>query len=413
VSLACTLVQVRLVMPYLGEDRFGLWTVLLAIGSFFGLSDLGISSAFQNDVTLAEARGEQARLRPMFFAAQATLLVLALAGAVVITGLCAAVGKATFFRNLAPDLAGQAVWLTGIFVVAVAVNAPLALSGRLAFGLHLGHVTNLAGMLGQLITLPAMAAAAWLHAPFSVFLLVTIVPTIGCNLALGIWLLRRLEPSPGKTWEGLAYAKHTVRSGLQYLALGASQPFFFATAPLLLSSVFGPTVVTAYGLSTRALGVVHNFEAGILYATWPALTEALGCGDQARARRALRRNVLLACVGFCGPVLLFPFLGPPVLALWSGLPAANFPAWIVWPVTVLFFCVLFQGPFYVFLSAAGSVVVLAASNFVAAGVALVAAVTFRGYPQWIPVWFAVSYAAFALIPPIAQSLRILRATGAR
>jgi O-antigen/teichoic acid export membrane protein len=323
------------------------------------------------------------------------------------------VGKVTFFRNLPPELSGQAIGFTAIFVMAAALNAPLALSGRLAFGLHLGHAANLTAMWAQLLTLAAMAVTVWLRAPFAVFLLVSILPAVLCNLALGIWLLRRLDPSPGKMWEGLEYSKHTVRSGLQYLALGASQPLFFALGPLLLSSVFGPAVVTAYGLTTRALGVVHNLEAGVLGATWPALTESLGRGDHARARRCLRRNVLLTCVAFCLPVLLFPFLGPPVLSLWSGLPAASFPAWIVWPVTLLFFCVLFQGPFYIFLSAAGSVAVLAASHFVAAGVAFGAAAFLRGHPHWIPVWLAASYAAFALIPPIAQSLRILKAAAAR
>jgi O-antigen/teichoic acid export membrane protein len=408
VSLACTLVQVPVVMPYLGRERFGFWLVLVAIGSFFGLSDLGISSAFQNDVTLAEARGERGRLRPMFLTAQTVILVLALAGAALFTGVSALVGHATFFRNLSPDLIGQAVPLTATFVFAGALNAPVALSGRLAFGLHLGHVANLTAMVAQLLTLAAMVCAVVLRAPFVVFLLVTTVPTFCCNLVLGIRLLARLDPSPQKKWEGVAYAKHTVRSGAQFLVLGASQPLFFALGPLLLSSAFGPAVVTAYGLATRALGVVHNLEAGILGATWPVLTEALAHGNHARARRCLRRNVILTCFAFCLPVLLFPFLGPPVLAWWSGLSTGSFPQWIVWPVTLLFFCVLFQGPFYIALSAAGFVSVLAASHVFAAVAALGAAVCWHNSPEAIPACIAGAFAIFGLFPAILETRRVFR-----
>lgn len=412
VSLVTTLVQIRLIMPYLGADRFGFLTVLLAIGSLFGISDLGISSAFQNDVTLADTRGERSRLRPMFFTAQATLLILALAVAGLLIGLAATLGEATFFRHLAPDLAAQAVRLTGIFMITLALNAPLALSSRLAFGLHLGHLANLTAMWGQIFTLAGSACAVFFHAPFAVFLLLTTIPLLGCNFVLGVRLMRSLEPSPGSIFEGMAYAKHTVRSGVQYLALGASQPIFFAMVPLLLSSAFGPVVVTAYGLATRALGVVNNLEAGILGATWPVLTEALGRADHARARRCLRRNILLACFGFCLPVLLFPFLGPHVLAWWSGLPASVFPSWIVWPVTLLYFCVLFQGPFYVALSAAGSVLVLAASHFIAAAAAFGATMIWRDSPQAIPACFAAAYAIFALVPAIIQTRRIYRPAAA-
>ena len=227
VSLACTLVQVRLTMPYLGEERFGFWTVLMAIGGFFGISDLGVSSAFQNDVTNAEARGESSRLRAMFLTAQATLLLLALTGALVVIAVVAVVGKATFFRNLSPELAGQAVTQTAVFVLGGTLNAPLALAGRLAFGMHLGHLANFTVLVAQLLTLIAMVGAAMLRAPFAVFLLATIIPSLCCNLALGMRLLARLEPSP-RNWEGAAYAKHTIRSGVQFLALGASLPLFFA-----------------------------------------------------------------------------------------------------------------------------------------------------------------------------------------
>jgi O-antigen/teichoic acid export membrane protein len=401
-------------MPYLGADRFGFLTILMAIGSFFGISDMGISSAFQNDVTLADARGENTRLKPMFRTAQATIFILALAGAVLLIGVIAVLGKTMFFRNLAPDLAGQALPLTAIFVLTSALNAPLALSGRLAFGMHQGHRANFTAMWAQVLTLVATAVAVLVRAPFGIFLLATIFPTIVCNFALGVWLSGRLEPSPGRTWEGMDYAKHTVRSGLQYLALAASQPLFFAMGPLLLSTAFGPAAVTAYGLASRALGVIHNLEAGILGATWPVLTESLGRGDYARARRCLRRNVLLTCGAFCLPVLIFPFFGPSLLALWSGLPSANFPSWIIWPVSLLIFCVLFQGPFYIALSAAGSVAVLAASNFAAAAAAAIGTVgIWRTFPEAIPSCIAGAFVIFGLFPAIMHTLRIFRPSTAR
>ena len=408
VSLACTLVQIPILMPYLGEERFGFWMVLLAIGSFFGLSDLGISSAFQNDVTLAAARGQMERLRPMFLTAQATLLVFAAGGAMITVLAAAAVGKATFFRELSPAMAGQAISATVVFVAAGACNVPLALSGRLAFGLHRGGLSNMAIMLGQVLTLAAVAITAKFRAPFAVFLLASTVPTLCCNLLLGMWLFHRLPPSPGKLWEGMAYAKHTVRSGLTFFALGASQPLFFAMGPLMLSSAFGPAVVTAYGLATRALGVIHNLEAGMLGATWPAMTEALSRSDHAWARRCLRRSILLASMAFCLPTLLFPVLGPRALALWSGLPASSFPAWIIGPVTLLYLCVLFQGPFYVALNAAGTVGILAISHIVAAIAAVLAARITHHTPEAIPAWFASAFALFCLLPAILQTPRIFR-----
>lgn len=408
ISLACTLAQIPIVMPYLGKEYFGFWMVLVAIGGFFGLSDLGISSAFQNDVTLADTRGERARLRPMFLTAQATLLVMGLAGAAILIALAATLGKATVFRDLSPALAGQSVLATAIFVVAGACNMPLALSGRLAFGLHEGRLANITALVAQVLTLAAMACAAKFHVPFTVFLIVSIAPTLCCNLLLGIQLFGKLEPSTGRTWEGMAYAKHAVRSGLSFFALGASLPVFFSLGPLLLSYALGPSVVTGYSLATRALGVIHNVEAGVLGATWPALTEALERRDYRWVGRTLRRSILLACIAFCLPALFFPLFGPMLLALWSGLPITDFPGWITWPVTLLYTAVLFQGPFYTALSAAGSVGVLAATHFAAAAAVLGAAAFWRQSPELLPASLVVAFAVFCLPLPIARTFRLLR-----
>ncbi|MEQ1852143.1 MAG: oligosaccharide flippase family protein [Chthoniobacteraceae bacterium] len=413
VSLACTLVQVPIVMPYLGEDFFGFWMVLVAIGGFFGLSDLGISSAFQNDVTLADTRGDRARLRSMFLTAQGALFVFAVVGAAILVGVAVTLGKVSFFRDLPPRVAERADFFTIIFVAIVAFNAPLALSSRLAFGLHEGRLANLTAVVAQLLTLGAMTVSARFRAPFAVFLLTTIVPTLLANFVLGIWLFRKLPPNEGKLWAGTEYAKHTVRTGIPFLALGASLPLFFGLGPLLLSSTCGPAVVTVYSLATRALGVLHNLEAGVLGATWPPLTEAIERADFAWVRRCLRRNTLIAGLAFCLPALLFPLLGPSLLALWSGLPASSFSLWIIWPVTLLFCAVLFQGPFYIALSAAGSVGVLAASHFAAAAAVLGAAAVWHQSPHLIPAFIAGAFALFALPLPIAQTRRLLRPVPAR
>lgn len=412
VSLSCTLLQVPILMPYLGEERFGFWTVLISVGSFFGLADLGISSAFQNDVTLAETRNEFSRLKPMFLTAQTVVLILAIFGALILGGGLFAFGKSTVFRNLSHAMAGEAVLGTAAFLATGALNAPLALSTRLAFGLHRGGLANLTVMLSQILALAAVTITAKLHAPFAVFLLAATIPTLLCNLCLGIWLCHRL-PSSAKRWEGMAYAKHAFRSGLSFFALGASQPVFFAMGPLILSSAFGPAVVTAYGLATRALSVIHNVEAGILGATWPALTEALARSDYVWARRCLRRSILLTCGAFCLPTLLFPFVGPHALAWWSGLAVASFPAWITGAVTLLFVCVLLQGPFYIALNAAGSVGVLAGSHFAAAAAAVIATRIWQRTPEAIPACFAIAFAIFGLLPVIVQTLRVYRLPSAK
>ena len=340
--------------------------VLVAIGGFFGLSDFGISSAFQNDVTVAEARGETGRLRPMFLTAQATMFGLALIAALVMAVAAATVGKATFFRSLSPALADRATLYTLVFVAVGACNVPLALSSKLAFGLHRGYLANLVSVGSQTLTVAALAVVTWGHASFEIFLLAATLPSLACNLVLNILLYRRLEPSDTGGMAGFSYAKHTIVSGLPFLAMGASWPCFSAVAPLLLSAAFGPTVVTAYSLVVRALGVVHNLQSGILAALWPSLTEALARQDYAWAWRSIRRSVAY-CVGlFCVPVLLFPIVGPRILSLWSRLPVESFPTWMTWPLTLLFAALFFQGPFCVALHAAGSVTLLATSLFATA-----------------------------------------------
>jgi hypothetical protein len=99
-------------------------------------------------------------------------------------------------------------------------------------------------------------------------------------------------------------------------------------------------------------------------------------------------------------------LGPRVLSLWSGLPVASFPGWIVWPVTLLYVAVMFQGPFYIALSAAGSVTILAVSHCLAAVAAFAAVALLRGSPHAIPACMAIAFAAFGVLPAILQTRRI-------
>lgn len=408
VSLATTLLQIPLVLPYLGEELFGFWMVLNVIGSFFGFSDLGISSAFQNDVTEAAAFGKTARLRTMFVTAQMTMLALALCAGILMVAVTIGVGKMTFLRGLSTNLADEAILYVVLFVFFGVVNVPLALGGKLAFGLHCGFLANLTLCFSQILTLATLAVVTWCQAPFTVFLLATTFPSLLCNLLLSMRLFRGLHPDPNGARLDFEYARRTVTAGMPFLGMSASWPSFMAIGPLFISYAFGPTVVTTYSLVTRALGVIQNMQSGILAALWPSLTDALARKDSAWAWKCLRISVVLSVGAFCIPTLLFPIFGPRLLSLWSGLPKESFPSWMIWPMTLLFVAIFFQGPFCVALHAAGSVKLLAGSIFTAATASSVLALIFPNSPELIPAWLAVTFALFCIMPPILQTLRTYR-----
>ncbi len=408
VSLGCTLIQVPLVLPFLGEEFFGFWGVLMVIGGFFGLSDMGISSAFQNDVTVALSRGETARLRAMFLTAQITLFAFALSMSAVLVAIAVTVGRWTFFRDLPPLLSAHLGLYAFVYFAVGACNVPLSLSGKLAFGVHRGYLSNLATVGAQVVTLAAMGAAVWSRAPFEIFLLAASVPTLLTNLVLAVLLFRDLEPSQTGRFAGFAYARHTIRSGLPFLALSISTPAFFAVGPLVLSSTLGLGAVTAFNLLTRALGIIHNVEAGVLNAFWPALTEAVAKRNLPWAWTSIRRSMAYTIGFFCLPALLFPVFGPRLLSAWSKLPPENFPPWITWPLTLLYIGVFFSGPVYVALNAAGSVNVLALGYLAAAVAALAFGYLSKGTPMLFPWCLALAFALFGIAPPFIRMLQIFR-----
>ena len=169
VGIGCQLLQVPLVLRFLGNEAFGLWVTLFSFNFILGFTDFGIGLGVQNRVAEAFGRNELNLARRLFFTGFIFLtgIMFVLIAVLVPTCLFADLSHLLHITDAhliasvnKAILVVSVVWCAGI---------PLGLGQRLAYGAQLGWAHNAAGTIGQVVLLGSVALGAYLKVGLTTF----------------------------------------------------------------------------------------------------------------------------------------------------------------------------------------------------------------------------------------------------
>jgi O-antigen/teichoic acid export membrane protein len=322
VALAASFLAIPLMIHYLGQELFGVWSTLLTVMSWIVFFDLGIGNGLRNKVAESLARGETTEASRYVASGYILFGLIALALWVVVTTGSYFVPWQTVFNTqaISENTLGETVRIASFFIV---LNFWVGLIAAL-----LGAVqkTSLVA-LGQLISNLLVLAFVFLlsrvtNASISHLALVYGISIVTANILLSLWFYRtRPELRPHlNLYRG--HIRPLLTIGLRFFIIQLAVLVIFTTDKILITQLFGPEYVTQYEVVFKLFSVITLAHGLISAPLWSAYTDAYHRNDFSWIRRMLHKQLMIFA-GIVVATCLLTMLAEPIIAVWIGHELAS------------------------------------------------------------------------------------------
>jgi O-antigen/teichoic acid export membrane protein len=309
-----------LVMPFLinrlGESTYGIWIVLGALTSYFGLLDLGTRGSIGRHVALHHANANRHALNQTV---SGGLAVLILVGMVTVAVIFA--GEPLFFRLFDVPLARQADASIALRLIAVQFAIFLAATAfdAILWGFQRFDWLNAVEIPSSLIRGVLTLTLVRSEADLVTLALITLAVTVASGLAkclLAFWVDPELRL--GTRYVSRSSIRELLGFGGWSMIVSVAMVTRTQLSTLLIGSLLGLAMVTPYAIAARLVGVVGAGLTALAGVITPFST-TLHATDQKERQRWIfllggHYNTVLA-------VFLVSFLiisGRSLIDLWIG-----------------------------------------------------------------------------------------------
>lgn len=311
---ASSILNIRMLIEGLGQERYAGFLLLNSLLGWYALSDLGIGNSVGNSI--AERRAREQPYDGLITGAAIGSLTLLVALGLALLALAPWLGPIYLEKVPEPDAARARYFLTAgiLFVGFTAGNVAY----RIWYAEQRGYLANIATACGSLLGLAGTwwathlegrdrlgwSVFAWLFPPAlaSLSSLAWVVANRGTrDLVAAIGELRTFAPTAVRFW-GF--------SSLAALVLYADT--------IVISQMLPPKDVVVYGIATRFFDVINLFYGALLLALWPTCTELITKRQWGDVFAYLRRYLAigLSLIALCSVGLMvgmpwvLPILSP-------------------------------------------------------------------------------------------------------
>lgn len=334
-AMAASFLAIPLMIGYLGQEQFGVWSTLLAVMSWIVFFDLGIGNGLRNKVAESLAKNERVEAARYIASGYTLIGLIALAVWVIVTVTSYFIPWQTVFNTHAiPEVTLRTtVQIAAFFIV---LNFWVALIGAL-----LGAIqkTSLVA-LGQLITNLAVLGLVFMltkisNASISQLALVYGLSLVLANIPLSLWFYQRHPEFRPYPYLDKQHVRPLLHVGLQFFTIQLAVLVIFTTDKMLITQLFGPQYVTQYEVVFKLFSVITFVHTLISAPLWSAYTDAYYREDFVWIKRMLHKQ-LMVFGGVTLAVLALALSARPIIAIWIGRElVVSLPLIIVMGIFVL------------------------------------------------------------------------------
>ena len=376
VTTALMLVAVPLFVRILGQEAFGLYSLVALVGNVNTFANLGLNAS------LVRSLAEQGKSMESDLDIMMTLVLLLIV-ILPLTGMGFLLEREVLFGvlNAPPDFAEDAVWLYRSMLVS---NVFVLIGGTFTAVLDAQQkvvLTNLFQMVYTVIYWGLILGILIAGLPLKAIAIATLVATVIWFVAAGLGMLRTWG-RPGMTGiraHGMARAKKQLSYGVQLFSAGLINLFYEPLTKLLLAHFLGVREVGIYDIGMRARNIVTSLSAKLLYPLYPLFARLEDPGHLRSYVHDIEQKSML----LVAPALGIAFLATgPLVEVMFGPHNELLALTIVWMVSTYLLWSFTVTPIYVFLMAkdhASLTVLVQIVNVVANGAVFLVTFSWLGY----------------------------------
>lgn len=311
VSLALSLGSVPLLLHLLGKEQYGTWVTLTSVLTWVSLFDFGVGNSLRNT---AAGLGLDKTADDVFaetFGLFKFVMLIAVSGVLVFL----LVGPS--YRLMSEH------WSTVCLLYPVyLLFFPFTLGGNVLQGLGKVALQSAVQALPGILFVLALGVLYLLSAQPSLPLLAFLFasPFAVVSLYLFGTALRRVDG------QGLGASLHwlrapipldRVRMGLKFLTIQVSGLVLYNLGNLINYNMLGPAEVARFDVINRAFQVALSFYLIVISVVWAEASRLIAAKALTELRQ-MHKRLLLTAGAFATVVILFAFVAPFFIGLWTG-----------------------------------------------------------------------------------------------
>lgn len=301
-----------LLLNYLGDEKYGLWSTILSIISWVNFCDIGIGNGLRNLLTKEIGTKNYEEAQKSISTAYIVLSVISFTVIIIL------IVFSLFFNwadtlNINYDIS----WVMIISFTSIAVNFVLGIGKTILYSLQLSERIPILNLLASVIQLIGIVVLK----RYSEGNLVYVAIVFGLSSSIvylenDIQLARKYNYCRFKI---RSFDKNKVKSlanaGVLFLILQLGGIAMTSTDNILVTKLFGAVEVTPYSAATRLFAAIEAVFIALIAPIWSRTSIAMLNKDFSWIT-AITKKLLLIALLFGGGMLLVCVFYEPIAEIW-------------------------------------------------------------------------------------------------
>lgn len=312
------LMQVPLLLLYIGVEDYGRWLVISSLPSWLSLANMGFGSVASNEITMSVAGGDLPRARSLFSSTAVLIMLLSIAGLLLTSLITPWVPWDKILLvsgNRHHELGLAVLWL--VMTVFVSFWDEL-FNGRLRAAKK-AHQAMLIGSLKPWISLLSLFVVLQFSTRFD-FIAFASFASICMYLLLLQSLSQKALPALSFSLQEVdrKWFSKLLGKGLAFQAFPLGNALLFQGNLLVVQAILGPAAVALFGTARTLVRSINQVLALINHAIWPELSYLFGANDKEKAAKLHRMGVGFSIVVTIIGVAVLALAGSWIYEFWVG-----------------------------------------------------------------------------------------------
>lgn len=318
-GMLALIITVPMTLPYLGQERFGVWMTVASFAAMLSFMDLGVGNGLVNRVSAAKATGDHSKLQFTIFHGLVVLTLIGLSVAALLLPLSSLLPWSRLIKVTSPVAADEARNAISIFVVLFAASIPIGGIQKIFQGLQRAWMVHLVRGLGSVLSVALVFYLAQEKAGSPELLLATYgVQTFMPLLLIAVVVRKKLINMPTMNAAGwISETKSLVHIGGLFFVLQIGTLVGWGGDSLIASSLLGASEVSKLALVQRLFQFVTLPLMIINAPLWSAYADARARNDKVFIKQTLKKSLIFtACIAAVMSITVISLSGY-IFALWT------------------------------------------------------------------------------------------------
>lgn len=336
-SMLVMILAVAWTIPYLGQERFGLWMTIASFLAMMSFLDLGVGNALTNRVASVAATQQRDALVRTISVGLALLAAISVAAGALLLIAASTIPWGRLFKLAGTTAIDEVVLAAQTFAVLFAIHLLVSGAQRVLVGMQRAFEVHAFSVVASILSLGALFMATSSQAGLPTLLLAT----LGCQCVggvLAVLLLARRGLLGGFTLRSdvVTEWRRLLNVGTLFLILQIGTMVGWGADSLIIAGALGASQVAVFGVVQRLFQFVSQPVAMMNSPLWAAYADAHARQEKAFIRSTFIRSLALsAAFSLIGGTLILVF-GQYIVHFWTSgaifVPQALLALYFLWTV---------------------------------------------------------------------------------